>query len=842
MGGAGSSPDLQSEPTQPNWAEVVPWLAEEAPDRRPTPGIRMDTVHPGTSPPGSITVPPSAAAVFPWRSIFDHADCGLVVYDRTGAIQAVNQQACALLGHTESELLGRTSFDPRWFAVDPDGHIIPPEQYPGVQARDTGEAVRDVLLGVVRPLTGERAWLQASAVPRTGMSGEVEGVVLTLVDVTATQQEAMRHAAEKRLRTEMMRTAPAGILVLDRDDRIRHASNVARRLLGLPLEGDGPFKLRGTLVDSRGDGLSPDELPAHRVRTADRPLIGARYVWTSRSGRRRIFMVNGARLDTELWPDGIVLSFNDVTQQEATARAIRQSERRLSAALNAADLGRFVLDIARRCVSVDRNWMARHAFPPQLAESDYDLWRARLERDDVERLVTAIDAHERGETKNLEVEFWLRAESKRARLRVTGLIDARDESGRALQLSGVLMDVTAAYEAEQAAKALEVRAAEMARLEGIAAVAGGVAHTFSNLLVGVMGAVHSAREGIDDHTPLAEALDLIAEAATRAGDVTTQLRAVSGHSRFSLQRIRLDDLVRSARGMLETGLADRAVLRTEAEGTAQPVEVDVDQLKLVLMNLVLNAADAIPDSRQLVTVRTGMVRVGEHSELPGLASPGQPGPGAYVVVEVVDRGHGMPPHVQRRMFEPFFSTRPHRQGLGLGAVLGVARGHGGFVQVRSFEGVGTTVCIGLPVAEDATTPELPARRNTSPDSGRRVLVVDDESIIRRLVTKVLDRAGYDVVTAEDGHGALDVLEAEAASIGLLLLDLTMPEMSGREVLQVVLDRWPDLSVLVMSGYTEDEMVGRLLADGKVSFLSKPFGAGDLRDAVAAFLAPARATT
>ena len=822
----------------------------------------------------------------PLESVLDVMDSGLIVYDALGSPRAVNRAACELLGLSSREVRDRTDHDARWEVVDASGMPLRHDALPMVVARLRHAPVRGVELGVYHPDRGDWGWLEVSAVPRLTSTGELDSVVVTLIDVTGRRRLAEAVRLERHLRDEVLRAVPAGILVLDGQDHVRLASDEARRLLDLSPDRTGPFDLHGSLVGADGTQTARDDSPAQRVRASARPLAGARYIWTSRSGRRRVLLVTGARLENPQWRNGVVLAFHDVTQWQASERAIRHSERRLSAALRAADLGRVDLDFRQRTVSADPNWLARHGFSRTLAEGDFDLWNQRFCPEGRTAVAAALAGHKRSPTDTLETELWLRKDDGGAcRVRIIGQVEGHDGAGRVLAVSGVLMDITAEYTAQVAASHLEANAAEMARLEGVAAVAGGVAHTLSNLLVGVQGTLQSARETVPDDSELAASLDLLAEAGTRAAEVSTQLRAVSGRSRFAVKRARLDALVAQAHAMLQVGLRDRAELVVRVEGTLPEAEADIDQLRLVLMNLVLNAADASAGPDHVVTLRVRAVEVQPDDPLEGLVTPTRPPPGTYVVVEVIDQGHGMAPDVRARMFEPFFTTRDDHRGLGLSAVLGVARGHGGYVRVCSSEGSGTAVTIGLPAL---VPPELPVRpppptvRSSAPapvaaavssasvgavpdtagptadggepaaaappagphravssrpprsgsSGGGQILVVDDESIIRRLVTRVLERSGYSVEAAAGGHAALDLLEADADRYCVMLLDLTMPELSGHDVLRMVMDRWPELPVVVMSGYVDDDEVGRLLVRGGIRFLPKPFGAADLREIVA----------
>ena len=511
-------------------------------------------------------------------SVLDAIDCGIVVHGRGAEILAVNQKACELLGLSESQIRGRSSFDPRWNVVDESGNNMPPNLHPSVMAEETGEPVRDVVMGVFQPQIERRVWLLVSAVPELDVHDEVSRVVVTFVDISKRREAEADSRRDRALMEEVFRTVPAGIAVIDSEGRARRTNHAAERLLSLPAQrledGGRPRALPGRLTQPDGTPLAEHERPTQRVLDSQDGFVGARYMWVGPSGRRRIFSMNGARLRNPVSGDHqAVLTFHDITLQEATAQATRHAKRRLDAALRAADLGRIDIQVDTNTVSADGAWLKRHGLPGSWAESELDRWVRHLDPADLEHAQAQWQRHLNGDLPTYDASVWLTPPvGSRVRLQLTGQVDQRDASGRVSRLSGVLRDVTQEFEAREAAHRIEAQAAELARLEGTAAVAGGVAHTFSNLLGGVLGAVTSLEEQVPAGTSLADTLAVIRDASEQAGVLTTQLRGVSGHGRFRMVVTRLPQQARAMQGLLNTALSGRGQVEVLDVGTPPPVE------------------------------------------------------------------------------------------------------------------------------------------------------------------------------------------------------------------------------------------------------------------------------
>src|SRR6266550_6057633 len=355
------------------------------------------------------------------------------------------------------------------------------------------------------------------------------------------------------------------------------------------------------------------------------------------------------------------------------------------------------------------------------------------------------------------------------------------------------------------------------RLEAVGRLAGGVAHDFNNVLTAVLGSTELLILDTPPGAAKREELDIIREAATRAQDLIRQLLAFSSRQALKPVVLDLNHLVKNVGKMLRRLIGENIQLVTEPAAELDSLCADPGQLEQVLVNLAVNARDAMPQGGRL-TIATGNFQVAEGA---AVAVP----PGHYVVLRVTDTGTGMDAATMERAFEPFFTTKPKGKGTGLGlaTVYGIVRQSGGHVEVESAPGAGTTFRVYLPRVEAP----LDAARGPSPVAApaagnETILVAEDERLVRVLAQKVLERAGYRVVVAVGGADALALAERHAGPIHLLLTDVVMPEMNGRELARRLAALRPGLRVLYMSGYADEAVAQHGVLDPGTAFLQKPF--------------------
>jgi PAS domain S-box-containing protein len=388
----------------------------------------------------------------------------------------------------------------------------------------------------------------------------------------------------------------------------------------------------------------------------------------------------------------------------------------------------------------------------------------------------------------------------------------RDAQGRLTGLMGVLVDVTERNRLDE-----QLRQAQ--KMEGIGLLAGGIAHDFNNLLTVILGrtALMLGRLEADDRSR--RDVQLIQKTAERAATLTRQLLAFSRKQVLQPAVVNLNGVVADLEPMLHRLIGEDVAIATRLAVTLDQVKVDRGQIEQVIVNLVVNARDAMPDGGRL-TVETANATLDE-----SYARDYATAPGAYVMLAVSDTGVGMSADVQRRLFEPFFTTKGPGKGTGLGlaTVYGIVKQSGGNIGVYSELGMGTTFRVYLPRVDGAVpAPHAPDGPALPGPGSETLLLVEDEASLRDLAREVLESFGYAVIEAAGPEEALERSRAHPGVIHLLVTDVVMPQMNGRQLAAVLREERPEMRVLYMSGYTDDAIVRHGVLDSRTPFLAKPF--------------------
>jgi two-component system, cell cycle sensor histidine kinase and response regulator CckA len=386
----------------------------------------------------------------------------------------------------------------------------------------------------------------------------------------------------------------------------------------------------------------------------------------------------------------------------------------------------------------------------------------------------------------------------------------RDAAGLLIRIAGVAEDVT---EKRQ----LETQLRQSQKMQAIGQLAGGVAHDFNNLLSVIFGHGALLAAAMPSHERLRDSVVEINLAAERAAALTRQLLTFSRRQVFEPRVLDLESVVEESRSLLRRLIGEDVCLTVTPSRGLSRVSGDPDQINQVLMNLALNARDAMPKGGKLtISTREVDFAAGTQTDHPEMR------PDRYVVLAVTDTGCGIAPEIQPRIFEPFFSTKSDNTGLGLSVVDGIVKQNGGYVAVTSRPGLGTTFSIYLPaVAERAEG--LPPKSLSGPVTGNEtILLVEDEDPVREVTALLLESLGYEVLQVSNAKAALDLVENTRVKIDLIFTDVIMPGMSGREMVEALRLRDPGLKVLFQSGYTDDMVIGHGVLRAEVAFLQKPF--------------------
>lgn len=413
----------------------------------------------------------------------------------------------------------------------------------------------------------------------------------------------------------------------------------------------------------------------------------------------------------------------------------------------------------------------------------------------------------------------------------TSKIPMHDDSGNVIGVLGTWQDISERIRAEEERRKLDAQLQHTQKLESLGVLAGGIAHDFNNLLTSILGYADLALMELPPQSSTRHLLEEVIDGARRAAELTNQMLAYSGKGRFIVQPTDLSEIVESVRRLLQVSISKKCVLQCHLSPGLPAIEADSAQLRQVVMNLIINASEAIGDNSGLITVRTSTepcsradlarAHLGEFLD-----------EGNYVCLQVADNGAGMSQETVAKIFDPFFTTKFTGRGLGLAAVLGIVRGHRGAIQVTSELGKGTTFKVMLPSTAQPAASAAP--REPSAAGWRcsgNVLVVDDEESVRNLSQHMLQSMGFTVVTAADGREAIELFGRDSHQFALVLLDMTMPHLNGAETFREMRRLRGDARAILISGYSQQTATSQFAGQGLAGFLQKPFSYADLMGVV-----------
>jgi PAS domain S-box-containing protein len=508
----------------------------------------------------------------------------------------------------------------------------------------------------------------------------------------------------------------------------------------------------------------------------------------------------------------------DITERKQAEEALRLRERAMEAFVQ----GVCVTDPSRPdnpIIYVNRAFEPMTGYPPgdSLGRNPRFLQGPNTDPSAVAEIRTAIR-----EERPCLVELLNYRSDGTAFWNALSLAPIHDRSGKLTHWVGVLTDVTPF-------KRLEAQFLQAQKMEAVGQLAGGVAHDFNNLLTIITGYSDLVLAGLDRCDDMRGMIEEIHKAGERAAALTRQLLAFSRKQVLQPRVLDLNDLVVDVQKMLGRLIGEDIQLFTTLSPSLGRVKADPGQIEQILVNLAVDARDAMPDGGELVVETSDvMVDAALTRDTPELR------PGRYTVLSFTDTGCGMDKQTLDRIFEPFFTTKGQGRGTGLGlaTVYGIVKQSGGYVYAQSEPGKGSVFKVYLPVVdEDATFPDVARRRSPIPRGSETVLLVEDEEGVRELARQVLEMNGYKVLEAENGHEALRVAEGNGAMVDLLLTDVVMPHLGGRGLAEQVASLHPNVKVLYMSGYTDDAVIRTGVLQSENDFLQKPFTTTALLDKV-----------
>jgi two-component system, cell cycle sensor histidine kinase and response regulator CckA len=738
----------------------------------------------------------------------------VIVTDLNGVVTYWNDGAARLFGWPAEEMVGRPLTD----------------RYPESARAEVAANVARLAAGAEWDgefedyrRDGSRVWIHARARHLRGPDGSPIGIVGVAHDITdGKAAEAALRASEARFRAVVEGGFDAVYLVTA-DGRILYASPGAEALLGF-----APDERTGTSFDAL---VHPDDAPGVRVKFAQ--ILADPETWYTsthrtrhKSGAYRHLEARGRNLLADPAVGAIVIHARDVTAAWEARAAAESGLARLTAVINSMSEGLLTADGAGNVLDCNPAALQLYGFT-----SVAEVRRPVTYFTSIFELVTpggtALPLTEWPLVRLLRGESVVDSELRMRRLDVGKewdiLFNGRampGPDGRPELVVMTLRDVTAQKRLEESYRQAE-------KMQAVGRLAGGFAHEMNNLLTVING----YSEVLLGVVPPGEARTLAEEvnrAGERAAGLTSQLLAFSRKQVVTYRVLDVSALLDSLGGLLRPLLGELVRLEVSAAGGVWPVRADPGQLEQVVVNLAVNARDAMPNGGTLtVSARNVM----------GETVPGVPA-GPYVEVAVADTGKGMPPEVVALIFEPFFTTKGVGEGTGLGlaVVHGIVQGHNGHIRVETQVGKGSTFRVLLPAVPSARLSEAMAKPGSAPPRGtEKVLLVEDDAEVRKLTRRTLESLGYTVREAANGEQGLAEADRDGKPIDLLVTDVVMPRMGGRQLAERLMARHPRLKVLYLSGYTDDAVVRHGVESARMPFLSKPYTLDDLARKVRAVL-------
>jgi PAS domain S-box-containing protein len=727
--------------------------------------------------------------------------------------------------------------------------------------------------GILEQLTsadGSTLWLETTKVPMRDASGAVIGVLGMAQDITQRRRAELRDRKQRGILEQLARGEPLPVLMasiisaVEQESPQAFASIVLLDPTGRRLQHGCAPRLPAFYNEAVhgleiGDGVGScgtaaftkkrvivEDIETHPYWEPARELTrkaGLRSCWSepivSSSGKvLGTFAIYHA---TPKLPTADELEFIAIAahlaciaiERTQAVESLRLSEEKYRDLVeNANDLIQCV-DIDGRFVFVNNAWQKTLGYREDEVGS-LTIWdvlhpdsRELYERLLAECMSNGMTSHPR-----IEIQF---VTKQSRRIDLEGNISVRQADGKFLHTRGIFRNVTDRKRAEEERQKLEVQIQHTQKLESLGVLAGGIAHDFNNILTGILGYADLALLELPTHSPARSLIGEAVNAARKAADLTKQMLAYSGKGKFVVQALDLNDVVEDMVHLLQVSISKKCVLKYDFMKNLPAIEADPVQMRQILMNLIINASEAIGERSGVIAVTTGAMHcdrayLSEAYLDEGLVE------GLYVFLEVADTGCGMSEETRARIFDPFFTTKFTGRGLGLSAVLGIVRGHRGAVKVYSEWGKGTTFKVAFPATNLAVVTD---RKGKPPEPAWRgsgtVLIVDDEETVRGLARHMLARMGFTVLTAADGREGVEVFRSAADQIRLVLLDMTMPRLDGEETFREMRRIRSDVKAILSSGYNEQSATNRFAGKGLAGFIQKPYRYEELMAIVRAVL-------
>lgn len=734
-----------------------------------------------------------------FRALIENAADAITVINADGTVRYQSPSVQRILGYKPEERLGKSVLD-----------IVHPDDLPAAMKLLDGlwKNPDSPIHAVMRARRADGSWLHVEFRVRNLLADSaVGGLVMNWRDVTDTVESDRQVKSQEHFFRSLIERSSDILVVVDGTMVVRYVSPSFTTILGFT--ADDLLGHRGTQLVHPDDARKAQELSRALFEKRDEfaaTVLRAR----DKSGNYHVFDVRARNLLGDPLFGGVIIDARDITEAKRIEEALRESEQRFRKIVETSAEGVGIRDPAGRLTFANERFaqMLGYQVAEMIGLNVFDIVAPEY------RSPMAESAERRkrtGKAEQLELEFLHKTGS-----RIWTLLSASplyDAEGNYIGSLGMITDISER-------RHLEAQLRQSQKIEAVGRLAGGIAHDFNNLLTAIRGHVDLLLADTPVEAQIRADIEEIGKAADRAAGLTQQLLAFSRRQILQPRVIELDTVVTDIESLLRRMISEDIRLLTRLHAGSACVRADRSQLEQVLMNLAVNARDAMPNGGTL-TIETSVVNLDEEFVRGNSGSH----TGRHVRLCVTDSGAGMDAETLSHVFEPFFTTKELGKGTGLGlaTVYGVVKQSEGYIRVESEPRAGTTFEILLPTVEPVSeTPRGTVFQPGSAGKGETILVAEDEDAVRALASRILRKRGYNVLEAKNGSEALELARAHRGSIDLLLTDVIMPILGGRELSERLAELRPQTKVLFMSGYTDDALLQRGVSQGDGQFLEKPF--------------------
>lgn len=749
----------------------------------------------------------------------------ILIEHKTGTIVDINEAFLVLTGYTRKDILGRTSKDLKlWSSPAKRIHLLRTlkENHSCNNLRASFKVKSgETHIGII---SAHHIHLNDSLY-----------ILCFIRDITGAekQQKQITNQLEQtsRLLEAIFNSIPDILGIQDRDHKIIRYNEAGYKLLNVTAEEARGKKCYELIGQKKPCGLCATSETYQTKKPAQiQKYLPDSDVWFD----VRSYPILNEQNEIEL----VIEHLRDITTEKKASEAIKESAERLELALKGADLGMWDWDLRTNELTHSERWCTMLGYHTDDIGSDFSAWKSLVHPDDYDMVMDTLQTHLDGKTAFYETEHRMKNKSGEwVWILDRGRIVERNPDGKVLRMAGTHLDITYRKNAEEENKRLQEQLSQAQKMEAVGTLAGGIAHDFNNLLTVINGYSEIALLKMEENSPSFKDVEAIQAAGQRAESLTRQLLAFSRKQIFTPKIINLNKVIINLDKMLYRLIGEDISIAFELDDTIPLVKADPGQIEQILINLIINARDAINQqtdcaSEKKISVETRFKYLDETYLSKNVYSKYGP----HVVLVVSDNGIGIrSSEVKDKIFEPFFTTKERAKGTGLGlaTVYGIIKQNNGHITVYSEPGNGTTFNIYWPACfESNCTEGVSPQKHKKLKGHETILLVEDDKAVREFALSALENFGYDIIVAVNGRDALRILEdREHPDIDLMITDLIMPEMNGHELAEKFRTYYPDVQVLFTSGYPENHIVRNGHLEKGINFLQKPYSPGALAEKI-----------